>query len=193
MDIQLFATDEELKEFPESKTDSSTAHDKTSSPKDINLTASDLPRSHTDLPGIPSSLPNHKSKCKSRRSHRHKSQSKNHTSGRAVIQVNNPLDSIREKQWVIQMTQVAYLDQLVGCSAGQPIVGQPMVSQPLVSQPVVGLPVTAPPVVSQPSHPVPPLLSLWLQPDLNMLTQTLSPQALRCVHLGIQISRNLLN
>ena len=61
MDIQLFATDEELREFPESKTDSSIVLDKTPSPKDINLTASDLPRSHTDLTKIPSSLPDHKS------------------------------------------------------------------------------------------------------------------------------------
>ena len=178
MDIQLFATDEELREFPESKTDSSTAHDKTPSPKDINLMASDLPRSHTDLPKIPSRLPDCKSKRKTRRSCRHKSRSKNCTSGHAVIQVNDPLDSTKEKQWVIQMTHAAYLDQLVDHSAGQP---------------VVGLPVAAPPVVGQHSHPIPPLLSLWLQPDLNALAQTLSPQALRYVHLGIQIGRNLLN
>ena len=57
MDLQLFATDEELREFPESKTDSNTVLDKTPSPNDINLMASDLPRSHTDLPKIPSSLP----------------------------------------------------------------------------------------------------------------------------------------
>ena len=160
MDLQLFATDEELGEFPESKTDSSTAHDKTPSPKDINLMASDLPRSHTDLPKSPSRLPDRKSKCKTRRSHRHKSRSKNRTSGRSVVQVNDPLDSIREKQWVIQTTHMAYLDQLVECSASQPVVGQP----------VVGLPVAAPPVVSQPGSPVPPLLSLWLQPNLNALT-----------------------
>ena len=81
------------------------------------------------------------------------------------------------------MTHMAYLDQLVGRSAGQPMVGQPVVS----------LPVTAPPVVSQPSHPIPLLLSLQLQPDLNALAQTLSPQALQYIHLSIQISRNLLN
>ena len=113
MDIQLFATDEELREFPESKTDSSTALDKTPSPKDINLMASDLPRSHTDLPKSPSKLPDRKSKCKSRRSRRHKSRSKNCTSGYSVIQVNDPLDSIKEKWWIVQTTPQAYLDQLV--------------------------------------------------------------------------------
>ena len=183
MDLQLFATDKELREFPESKTDSGTVHDKTPSPKDINLMASDLPRPHTDLPKFPSSLPDHKYKCKTRRSHRYKSQSKNHTGGRSVVQVNDPLDSIREKQLVIQLTNVAYLDQLVGHSVGLPVVAPPVVGQPGVGQSRVG----------QPSHPIPPLLSLWLQPDMNALTQTLSPQALRYVHLSIQIGRNLLN
>ena len=195
MDIQLFATDKELREFPESKTDSSTVLDKTPSPKDINLMASDLPRSHADLPKIPSSLPDHKSKCKSRRRRRHKSRSKNSIVGHLVVQANDPLYSIREKQWVIQMTHAAYLDQLVECSASPPPPEAvfPVVGQPVVGQPIVSLPVTAPPVVSQPSCPIPPLLSLSLQPDLNMLTQTLSPQALRYVHLGIQIGCSLLN
>ena len=188
MDIHLFATDKELREFPESKTDSSTVPDKNPSPKDINLMASDLPRSHTDLPKIPSRLPDHKSKCKTRRSCRHKSQSKNRTSGCSAVQVNDPLDSIRRKQWVIQMTHTAYLDQLVEHSASQL-----MVAQPVVGQPIVSLPVTAPPVVSQLSWPTPPLLSLWLQPNLNALAQTLSPQALWYIHLGIQIGQNLLN
>ena len=61
MDIQLFATDEELQDFPENKTDS-TVPDKTPSSNSINLTASDLPRSHTDLPKISSKLPDHKAK-----------------------------------------------------------------------------------------------------------------------------------
>ena len=198
MDIQLFATDEELREFSENKTDSSTAHDKTPSPKDINLMASDLPRSHSDLPKISSRLTDCKSKCKTRRSHRHKSWSKNCTSGHSAVQVNDPLDSIRRKQWVIQTTHTAYLNQLVEHSAGQPVVsqpmvGQPMVGQPMVSQPIVSLQVTAPPVVGQPGHPVPPLLSLWLQPNLNTLARTLSPQALWYIHISIQIDRNLLN
>ena len=81
MDIQLFATDEELQDFPESKTDS-TVLDKTPNSNSINPTASDLPRSHSDLPKIPSRLPEHKSKCKSRKDHRCKSRSntrsKNH-------------------------------------------------------------------------------------------------------------------
>ena len=170
MDIQLFATDEELREFPESKTDSNTALDKTPSPNNINLMASDLPRSHTDLPKIPSSLPDCKSKHKSRRSHRHKSRSKNSIVGYPVIQVNDPLYSIRENQWVIQTTHVAYLDQLVDRPAGPPPEAVfPVVGQPLVGQPVVGLPVIVPPVVSQPGHPIPPLLSLHLQPNLNAL------------------------
>ena len=53
MDIQLFATDEELKEFPEDKTDPDTI----TSPNSIHLLTSDLPRPHTDLPKSPSSLP----------------------------------------------------------------------------------------------------------------------------------------
>ena len=73
MDIQLFATDEELQDFPESKTDSNQAQDKTPSTKSINLAASDLPKSHSDLPKISSKLPERKSKCKSRRDHQRKS------------------------------------------------------------------------------------------------------------------------
>ena len=75
MDLQLFTTDKELREFPENKTDSNTVPDKTPSPKNINLTASDLPRPHTDLPKSPSSLPDHKTKCRTKRSRRYKSQS----------------------------------------------------------------------------------------------------------------------
>ena len=117
MDIQLFATDEELREFPESKTDSSTVQDKTPSPKDINLMASDLPRSHTDLPKIPSRLPECKSKRKSRRNRRHKSQSKNSIVGCPAVQANNHIDTKQENSgsfgrpmrltsiswWVIQL------------------------------------------------------------------------------------------
>ena len=68
MDIQLFATDEELREFPENKTDSedNTVPDTTPSPNSISLTASDLPRPHTDLPKFPSSLPISKAKCRHR-------------------------------------------------------------------------------------------------------------------------------
>ena len=171
MDIQLFDTDEELREFPESKTDSSTARDKTPRPKGINLMASDLPRSHTDLPKIPSSLPDCKSKCKSRRNRRHKPRSKNPIVGRQVVQANDPLYSIKERQWVIQMTHMAYLDQLVECSASPPPPEAvfPVVGQPLVGQSVFGPLVTAPPMVGQPCHPIPLLLSLHLQPDLNTL------------------------
>ena len=52
MDIQLFATDEELQDFPENKIDS-TVLDKTPKSNSIDLTASDLPRSHSHLPKIP--------------------------------------------------------------------------------------------------------------------------------------------
>ena len=142
MDIQLFATDEELREFPESKTDSSTVQDKTPSPKDINLMASDLPRSHTDLPKIPSRLPECKSKRKSRRNRRHKSRSKNSIVGRPAVQANDHIDTKQEKQWVVQPTHETYLDQLVGRPVGPPppeaafpVVHQSMVSQPLLHQP----------------------------------------------------------
>ena len=104
--------------------------------------------------------------------------------------MNDPLDSIREKQWVVQTTNEAYLDQLVDRSAGPPPKAVfPVVCQPLVSQPIASSPPAAFPMVSQPGGPIPPLLSLRLQPDLNALARTLSPQALRYVHLGIQISR----
>ena len=124
MDIQLFATDEELQDFPESKTDSSTVQDKTPSPKSINLMASDLPRSHSDLP-ISSRLPERKSKCKSRRDHRRKSRSntrsKNCIVGRLAAQTNDQLDTKQEIQWVIRpTTPETYLDQLVGRPVGPP-------------------------------------------------------------------------
>ena len=120
MDRQLFATDKELREFPESKTDSSTVQDKTPSSKDINLMASDLPRSHTDLPKTPSRLPECKSKCKSSRNHRHKSQSKNSIVGHLAAQTNDHIDTKQEKLWVIWLTHETYLDQLVGGLVGPP-------------------------------------------------------------------------
>ena len=177
MDIQLFATDKELKEFPEDKTDPDT----TSSPNSIHLLTSDLPRPHTDLPKSPSSLPfriiKTRRRCKTKRSCRHKvkSNSKNPIVNCSVIQVNDCLPPIQEKQSIIQTIDVAYLlDQLFSSSLSQPIIGQPSVDWSSADQP---------------SGPIPPLLSLQLRPDLNVLTQTLSPQALRC----IQISRTLLN
>ena len=68
MDMQLFTTDEELREFPENKTDSedNIDPDTTSSPNSINLMTSDLPITHTDLPKSPSSLPVSKTKCRRR-------------------------------------------------------------------------------------------------------------------------------
>ena len=93
------------------------------------------------------------------------------------------------------MTHMAYLDQLVErlASPPPPEAVFPVASQPMVGQPVVGPPVTAPPMVGQPSCPIPPLLPLHLQPNLNVLAQTLSPQALWYVYLSIQIGCSLLN
>ena len=223
MDIQLFATDEELREFPESisstasKSDSKPVLDKTPNPKGTNLTASELPRSHTDLPKISSGLPDRKSKC--RRNHRYRSRPKNCIVGRQAtqandpslssgncivshqaMQANDPLYTIREKQWVIDhMTHAAYLDWLVDHQASPQLaqLTQPTVSPPSIPiLPVIGQltqPVASPPAaspaVAQPSDSVPPLLSLQLQPDLNTLARTLSPQALRYIQLGIQIGK----
>ena len=164
MDIQLFATDEELREFPENKTDfeDNTDPDTTSSPNSINLMASDLPRSHTDHPKSPSSLPISKTKCRCRTKrgdrHKSKSNSKNPIVGHSVIQVNDCLASIQEKQLVIQMTNTAYLGQLFSHSPGQPEVAPPIVSQ-------LGVGWSS---ADQPSCPIPPLLSLQLQPDFQI-------------------------
>ena len=102
--------------------------------------------------------------------------------GRLAVQANDHIDTKQEKLWVVQPTHETYLDQLVGRPLGPPLPPLPEAELPVVRQPVV----------RQPSHPV-PLLSFHLQPDLNALTRTLSPQALRYVHLGIQIGQNLLN
>ena len=129
MDIQLFATDEELREFPENKTDSNTVPDKTLSPNAINLMTSDLPR-HTDLPKFSFSLPVSKAKCRTKRSRRCRSlsNSKNFIGGHSVIQVNDCLALIQEKQLVIQLTNVAYLGQSFSRSLSQPMVAPPIVS-----------------------------------------------------------------
>ena len=94
---------------------------------------------------------------------------------------------------------MAYLpDQLFSQSLSQPVVvppvvGQPVVVQPIVSQLAVSQPGVDQPSVDQPGGPIPPLLSLQLQPDLNMLMQTLTPQALQYIHIGIHIGRTLSN
>ena len=187
MDIQLFATDEELREFPENKTDSNTVPDKTLSPNSINLTASDLPRSHTDLPKSPSSLPISKAKCgcRTQRGLRHKSNSENPIVNRSVVQVNDCLAPIQEKQSIVQTIDVAYLGRLSSWSLSQPVVAPPITGQLGLGQ--------SQPSADRPGCPIPPLLSLWLQPDLNARARTLSPQALRYVHLSIQIGRTLSN
>ena len=257
MDIQLFATDEELQDFPENKTDSSTAQDKTPNIKSINLAASDLPRSHSDLPKFSSKLPERKSKRRSRKGNRHQScrknpivgrqantaknpvdhqavtskypivgrqwaQAKNPIVDRLAAQTNDQLDTKQEIQWVGKPIHETYLDQLVSPSEaalpsqptlGSPEIAPPVVHQPEAHQPVLHPPVVRPPmvhppvtrqltpcqpmvrqpVVHQPSHHVPLLLSLCLQPNLDSLARTLSPQKLRYIQLGIQIGQNLLN
>ena len=77
------------------------------------------------------------------------------------------------------MSDAAYLpDQSFSQSLGQPVVVQPSAGWP---------------TADQLSVPILPLLSLWLQPDLNALTWTLTPQALQNIHIGIQIGRTLSN
>ena len=245
MDIQLFATDEELQDFPETKTDN-TVPDKTPKSNSINLAASDLPRSHSHLPRIPSRLPERKIRYKTRRDHRSRSRyhtkssvvhwqaglaekrthrqvnlAKNlehrqvHTSKYTVdrqpalaqksnahrqsVQPNDQLEFKQEIQSIGKPIPAAYLSQLVGrpvdlLSPSEAVLpGQPVLGSPEIAPPVARQPVLRPPVVCQPDRQVPSLLSLRLRPDLNVLARTLSPQALRYVHLGIQIGQNLLN
>ena len=90
------------------------------------------------------------------------------------------------------MSDTAYLiGRSFSWSLGLPVVILPVVSQPVVVQSVVGQPGVGQPSVDQPGGPILPLLSLWLQPDLNMVAWTLTPQALRYVHIGIQIGWTL--
>ena len=117
----------------------------------------------------------------------HSVQAKNPIVGRHAALPNDPLYIIQEKQWVIDhTTHAAYLDQLVDRQAGPSSVP---VFPGQLAQPIDGPPPVAPTTVGQPSDFVPPLLSLRLQPGLNALARTLSPQALRYVHLGIQIGQ----
>ena len=239
MDIQLFATDEELQDFPETKTDS-TVPDKTPKSNSINLAASDLPRSHSHLPRIPSRLLEHKIRHKSRRDHQSRSRSNTKNSAvywqaalakntahrqadmykhtvdqqpalarksnahRQSAQPNDQLEFKQEIQTIGKPIPAAYLSQLVdrpvdlpppseAVLPGQPVLGSPEIAPPVARQLEARQPVLRPPVVRQPSRQVPSLLSLRLRPDLNVLAQTLSPQAFRYVHLGIQIGQNLLN
>ena len=98
MDIQLFATDEELQDFPEAKTDS-TVPDKTPKSNSINLAASDLPRSHSHLPRIPSRLPERKIRHQSRRDHRRKSRTNTRPKNPIVDrQVNTPKQHTVDRQ-----------------------------------------------------------------------------------------------
>ena len=74
------------------------------------------------------------------------------------------------------MSDAAYLpDQSFSQSLSQPVVVPPVVSQPVVVQLIVGQftvgqPSAGQSSADQPSGPISPLLSLWLQPDLNALT-----------------------
>ena len=131
-------------------------------------------------------------------------QAKNPIVDRRAAQTNDQLDTKQEIQWVGKPIHETYLDQLVGPSEaalpGQPTLSSPEIAHPLACQPMVRPPVVHPPVVCppvvhqpilrqpvvhQPGHHIPPLLSLCLQPDLDALARTLSPQALRYVHLSI--------
>ena len=165
MDIQLFATDEELQDFPENKTDS-TVPDKTPKSNSINLTASDLPRSHFYLPKTPSRLPERKIKRKFRRDHRRKSRSntrsKNPIVGRQAdrgkqytvdrqaapskpVQAKLPTvdhlaaqtnDQLDSKQRIKWVVSPeTYLDQLVGPSEAA-LSGQPALGSPEIAPPV---------------------------------------------------------
>ena len=60
MGIQLYATDEELKEFPEDNSN----FDIISDSDTINLFTAHLPRPFTNLPKPPVGLPIHKTKTK---------------------------------------------------------------------------------------------------------------------------------
>ena len=58
-----------------------------------------------------------------------KSNSKNPIVNRSVIQVNNCLAPIQEKQSIIQTIDMAYLGQSFSHSLSQPVVAPPIVSQ----------------------------------------------------------------
>ena len=109
-------------------------------------------------------------------------------------QPNDQLEFKQEIQSIGKPIPTAYLSQLVdrpvdllppseAVLPGQPVLGSPEIAPPVarqleVRQPVLRQPVLRPPVVRQPDRQVPSLLSLRLQPDLNALARTLSPQAL---------------
>ena len=191
MDIQLYATDEELKEFPEDKTDS----DKISGPNNIHLSTSDLPRPLTDLPRPPTSLPTStaKARCrhKAKRSHaitRQDLPSKNPIVTHSVIQVNECLSPIQEKGSLIQMSACGLPVRSVIQSVTHSAHGGSACSQSARCQSAWSRSVQSGPALC--SHPM-PLLSLQLQPDLNVLARTLTSQALQYIHIRIQIGRML--
>ena len=180
MDIQLFATDEELQDFPENKTDSTVLDvlDKTPNSNSINLTASHLPRPNTDLPKISSNLPDHK--AKHRRNRRHRSKPKNRTGDwqaatskysigdrQAVqarkpnvhhlpAQVANQLEFKQEIQWISKPIPAAYLSQLVDRPVDPPppseavLPSQPTLSSPEIDPLLAHQPVLCPLVPHQP-------------------------------------------
>ena len=127
---------------------------------------------------------------------------------RQSAQPNDQLEFKQEIQSIGKPIPAAYLSQLVDrpvdlhppseavlgpSEIAPPVARQLKARQPVLHQPVLRPPALRPPVVRQPDRQVPSLLSLRLRPDLNALARTLSPQALRYVHLGIQIGQNLLN
>ena len=111
-----------------------------------------------------------------------------------AAQTNDQLDAKQEIQWIGKPICETYLNQLVSPSEaalpGQPALGPPEIAppvahqleahQPVLRPPMVRPPVVCPPVarqlaipqpmVCQPGRHVPPLLSLCLQADLDLLT-----------------------
>ena len=200
MDIQLFATDEELQDFPENKTDSSTVQDKTPNTKSINLVVSDLPRSHADLPKISSKLPERKSKHRSRKSHRHQSHCKNPIGGQ---QANTAKNSVVDHQAVMskypivsrQLVQakIPIVDRLGSQTndqldtkqeiqwVGKPIretyldqlVGPSEAALP--GQPALSSPEIAPPVARQPVVASPYSICLWSVRQWPVSSHSASP------------------
>ena len=76
------------------------------------------------------------------------------------------------KETLVQLSEPPVLEKETLIQSGVP--GTPSVTRPKGS-------------LIQPSVPVPPLLTLQPQPDLQALAQTLTPQPLRYLYIGIHI------
>ena len=91
-----------------------------------------------------------------------------------LVQPSEPL--VLGKETLIQPSKPSVLGKETLIQLG-------VLDTPLVTQPKGSL--------IQPSVPVPLLLTLQPQPDLQALVQTLTPQALRYLHIGIHISQQI--